>query len=127
MKKIMAMMLSIAVVAMSGNVAKADPNVNHQYHNVSGNVISSDSKLSTENYTLELSRAHDKKQQCVAINEVGADGSFNLTVKEDGTYRLKIMDAEGNVVLRRVFHVQKDDTSCQLGNFDVATSAAQNL
>ena len=121
MKKFMAMMLSIAVMAMSGNEMKAQTNDTHQDYQVTGSLTSSSHKKLHKDYNVEIFRLSDGKSDFVAYGEVKGNDMFKFNLHTEGAYKVKVVDKNGNLVMSRVFAIDQDHPTLEIGQYDVAT------
>jgi len=121
MKKFMAMMLSIAVMAMCGNEVKAQTYETHQDYQVTGSLTSSSPKKSHMEYNVEIFQLNNSKSDYVAYQKIKGNDLFKFNLRTEGAYKVKVVDGGGNVIASRVFSLDQEHPSVEVGQYDVAT------
>ena len=121
MKKIFAIMFSIVMMAVCGNDVKAQTNDAQQNYEVTGSLTSSSRKKLHKTYQVELFQLSDGKSEYVAYQKVKGSDDFKFNLHSEGAYKVKVFDNDGNLVMGRVFSIDKVNTTKEIGQFDVAT------
>lgn len=121
MKKIFAIMFSIVMMTVCGNEVKAQTNDAQQNYEVSGSLTSTSRKKLNKTYNVELYRLSNGNRDFVAFSEVKGNDMFKFNIREEGTYKVKVTDSNGNAVMGRVFSIDKNHPEIEIGQYDVVT------
>ena len=123
MKKIFAIMFSIVMMTVCGNEVKAQTNDAQQNYEVSGSLTSTSRKKLNKTYNVELYRLSNGDSDFVAFSEVKGNDMFKFNIREEGAYKVKVTDDNGNNVMGRVFVINNEHPSFafEIGQYDVAT------
>lgn len=121
MKKIFAIMFSIVMMTVCGNEVKAQTNDAQQNYEVSGSLTSTRRKKLNKTYNVELYRLSNGNRDFVALSEVKGNDMFKFNIREEGTYKVKVTDSNGNAVMGRVFSIDKNHPEIEIGQYDVVT------
>lgn len=121
MKKIFAIMFSIVMMTVCGNEVKAQTNDAQQNYEVSGSLTSTSRKKLNKTYNVELYRLSNGNRDFVALSEVKGNDMFKFNIREEGTYKVKVTDSNGNAVMGRVFSIDKNHPEIEIGQYDVVT------
>ncbi len=121
MKKIFAIMFSIVMMTVCGNEVKAQTNDAQQNYEVSGSLTSTSRKKLNKTYNVELYRLSNGDSDFVAFSEVKGNDMFKFNIREEGAYKVKVTDDNGNNVMGRVFVINNEHPTFEIGQYDVAT------
>ena len=121
MKKIFAIMMSIVMMTVCGNEVKAQSDNAQQEYKVSGSLTSSSPKKMNKTYNVELFRLSNGDSEYVAYDEVKGNDMFRFNIREEGAYKIKVSDNNGKVIMGRVFTVDQNHPTIEIGLYDVAT------
>lgn len=121
MKKIFAIMFSIVMMTVCGNEVKAQTNDAQQNYEVSGSLTSSNPKKSDNIYNVEVFRLLNGDSEYVTLNKVKGNDTFKINIREEGAYKVKVTDDNGNNVMGRVFVINNEHPTFEIGQYDVAT------
>ena len=121
MKKIFAVMFSIVMMTVCGNEVKAQSNDARQSYEVTGSLTSSSRKKANKDYNVELFKLSDGESRYVAYSEVKGTDMFKFNLQEEGAYKVKVVDKDGNEVMGRVFTIDNVRPTIEIGQYDVAT------
>ena len=120
MKKIFAIMFSIVMMTVCGNEVKAQTNDAQQNYEVSGSLTSSNHKKSDNIYNVEVFRLLNGYSEYVTLNKVKGNDTFKISIREEGAYKVRVTDNNGNVVMGRVFSIDQNHPTVNVGLYDVA-------
>lgn len=120
MKKIFAIMFSIVMMTVCGNEVKAQTNDAQQNYEVSGSLTSTSRKKLNKTYNVELYRLSNGDSDFVAFSEVKGNDTFKINIREEGAYKVRVTDNNGNVVMGRVFSIDQNHPTVNVGLYDVA-------